>query len=115
MAKKTSTEKHHFWKSHVEAWKQSGLSQSKYCRKNDIGYDQFNYQYNRFHKTEESPQQPLKEEGSAKFITLNVEPTTNPSPTLAQFKVSHVNGSTFEWSAPWDPQEVASFINHWSA
>lgn len=112
MAKKTSEEKHQFWANHVQAWQLSGLSQSSYCKRHSISYDQFNYQYNRFHKTKAVNESPDQKKASD-FITLNIAPTTTQSAMMTQFRVSHTTGATFEWSAPWGPKEVALFIGHW--
>ena len=36
-------EKRRYWKSHIEAWKASGLKQSRYCRRHDLKLHQFVY------------------------------------------------------------------------
>lgn len=36
-------EKKEFWQDHVKAWGESNLSQSEYCRKNNLGRDAFFY------------------------------------------------------------------------
>jgi len=36
-------EKRRFWKAHIEAWKASGLKQSRYCRRHDLKLHQFVY------------------------------------------------------------------------
>ena len=35
--------KHRFWKTHIRAWKKSGLSQNEYCRRNTLRTNQFCY------------------------------------------------------------------------
>lgn len=37
------TDKHKFWQSHMESWKQSGKTQSHYCRDNGLGIKVFGY------------------------------------------------------------------------
>ena len=36
-------EKQQFWASHIESWKDSGLSQIDYCRQNDLSRHRFTY------------------------------------------------------------------------
>lgn len=36
-------EKRRYWKSHIEAWKASGLKQSRYCRRHGLKLHQFVY------------------------------------------------------------------------
>ena len=36
-------EKREYWNSHIEAWKQSGLSQIDYCRQKDLSRHRFTY------------------------------------------------------------------------
>ncbi len=37
------TDKHKFWHSHIEAWKQSGKTQSDFCKDNGLGIKVFGY------------------------------------------------------------------------
>lgn len=32
-----------FWKTHLESFKQSGLTRKEYCRQNNVNYDRFGY------------------------------------------------------------------------
>ena len=41
--KERNIEKQRLWTSHIEAWKNSGLSQVEYCRQNDLSRVQFSY------------------------------------------------------------------------
>ena len=44
MAEQTRKEaKKQFWKSHIEAWENSGLSQIEYCRQHDLVRCRFTY------------------------------------------------------------------------
>ena len=44
MAEQTrKEEKKQFWKSHIEAWENSGLSQIEYCRQHDLVRCRFTY------------------------------------------------------------------------
>jgi len=35
--------KRNHWKKHIEKWKESGLTQSEYCRRNDLKIKSFGY------------------------------------------------------------------------
>jgi hypothetical protein len=48
-----------FWRSHSEAWKDSGLTQKAYCEGNEISYGSFVYQHNRIVRQEEK-RNPIK-------------------------------------------------------
>jgi transposase len=50
------TEKRRYWRKHIAAWRRSGLSQSAYCRENDLSFHQFRYWKKRVHddKVDES-------------------------------------------------------------
>lgn len=37
------TERYKFWQSHIESWKQSGKTQSDFCRDNGLGIKVFGY------------------------------------------------------------------------
>lgn len=41
-------ELHELWKRHMESWSVSGLSQTEYCRQNDLSRDRFNYWKRKF-------------------------------------------------------------------
>jgi hypothetical protein len=113
MAKMSAEQKFQYWADHVKAWKASGLSQVGYCKQSSISYDQFNYQYNRFHKSQPAVAQTEAPNKDSDFITVSVEPACSKPAPVTQFKVQQANGAIFEWSAPWSPEDVASFIAHW--
>jgi hypothetical protein len=39
-----------FWKTHIKTWKNSGLSQAEYCRRNDLKKTRFTYWKLKFDK-----------------------------------------------------------------
>lgn len=41
--KKINEEKAIFWKTHIDQWTESGLSQIKYCHQNDLRPNKFTY------------------------------------------------------------------------
>ncbi len=38
-----SAKKQKLWQAHVQAWKESGLSQNEYCRRSELSSSQFSY------------------------------------------------------------------------
>ncbi len=53
---KRSGEKTNLWSAHIEAWRQSGVSQAEYCRENGINNHQFGYWKKKFANIEKSAQ-----------------------------------------------------------
>ena len=49
-------EKTKLWSAHIEAWRQSGISQAEYCRKKRINYHQFGYWKKKYTDKEKSAQ-----------------------------------------------------------
>lgn len=43
-------EREQYWRSHLESWALSGLSQAEYCRQNDLNIARFGYWKRRFSK-----------------------------------------------------------------
>ena len=65
-------ELHELWKHHLESWSVSGLSQTEYCRQNDLSRDRFNYWKRKFnHKN-----LPVE------FVQINPEPISINLPGL---------------------------------
>jgi hypothetical protein len=40
---KSKEEKRRYWQGHIESWRQSGLSQAEYCRRNTLPIKSFGY------------------------------------------------------------------------
>ena len=45
-------QKRTFWKQHIEIWQETGLTQTEYCRRNNLKHHQLVYWKKRFLKTE---------------------------------------------------------------
>ena len=45
-------QKRTFWKQHIESWQETGLTQTEYCRRNNLKHHQLVYWKKRFLKTE---------------------------------------------------------------
>ena len=65
-------EKQEYWNSHIEAWKQSGLSQIDYCIQNDLSKHRFTYWKCKKHK----------ESAPIKFVPVL------PKPILSSFSIN---------------------------
>ena len=44
----SALERSQFWRSHLEAWPDTGLSQAEYCRRNHLKPNRFTYWKNKF-------------------------------------------------------------------
>jgi len=63
------TDRSVFWQSHLDRWRQSGLSQAQYCRQNDLVYHQMVY-WARKHRDAAAP---TPDSGSSNFLPVVVE------------------------------------------
>ena len=46
--KETNQKLRKYWKSNIESWETSGLTQIEYCRRNDLSKDRFTYWKRKF-------------------------------------------------------------------
>ncbi len=60
------------WSAHVEAWRQSGVSQAEYCRKNGLSHHQFGYWKKKFTDKEKSAQ-------CSAFVAIPIQHRTAPA------------------------------------
>ena len=47
-SKEASEKRVQFWRSHIDQWSRSGLTQNAYCRKNNLKANQLTYWKNKF-------------------------------------------------------------------
>lgn len=52
------------WKNHLDNWSFSGLTQSEYCRRNDLSRDRFSYWKRKF----------ARQNLPVEFVQINTEP-----------------------------------------
>ena len=69
--------------SHVESWKQSGLTQGVYCEDQGLKLPTFSYWIQKYHKQ-------LPQEDTSNFITINKEHNTDSK----QYEIVYPNGVT---------------------
>ncbi len=68
-----------YWKEHVDAWKHSGSSQTKFCQANDLAYHRFVYWRGKF---EGVTKRRHPKPGSGGFATVDCRPGVDSSLTL---------------------------------
>lgn len=66
--KEKSEELARFWKTHIDQWATSGLTQTEYCRQNEISRDRFTYWKTKF----------KKQNSSVEFVRLPVPIRVDP-------------------------------------
>jgi len=64
-------EKRHYWKQQIEHWKESGLTQTEFCRLHNLKAQQLTYWKKRFHSQQEQ----------VSLVELQWNPA--PQPTLS--------------------------------
>ena len=71
----TRKEKQKYWKSHIEAWLQSNLSQAEYCRRQNLPLKSFRYRKRRLSSLQKQNQSfvPVKIQTDP-VITSDLEP-----------------------------------------
>ena len=91
-------EKQDFWKTHIESWQQSNLSQAEYCRRNNLSIKSFGYRKRRILR---SPEQSL----SFVPVTIQAEPVTTFSLQLVL-----LNGLKIEVTDDFNPVLLKKLI-----
>lgn len=84
MNQKVSSKKQ-FWSAHIQAYKQSGLSQNEYCRQNNLQAGQFRY-WNKKLETQSSDSADLlskAQDNQQPFVAVSVEKTPPSSHGLS--------------------------------
>lgn len=103
-SKEALSQKQATWYKHVEAQRISGLTQTEYCRRNELNYAQFHY-YAQARKSK-----PMKvEEPSSSFIPLQINHRESPK----TFTLEQTDGSILSWSADWSVGQVVEFLSGW--
>lgn len=95
----------------IAKWRESGLSQSKFCIQEKISLQAFGYWYRKY-KQEKGllPNRGLKE--SETFIPVELSPTVHAAAvTLGDINVTFPNGVQVNCSAGIDIQQLKTLIN----
>ena len=88
-SKPFSQSKRDHWKPIISAWRDSGLSQSAFCRKNDLNLPQFSYWRVKISgKTSEGYPPSITRPGASPFVPVQ----TADNPSEAGLRVNLPNG-----------------------
>ena len=80
--------KEQFWAPHIREWKSSGLSQAKYCKKNNLILRRFNYWKCKIDKNPEKSIELVQvKSASVKIPTI---PTHDQANTQLKLKIKNV-------------------------
>ena len=69
-----------YWKEQVDVWRDSGVSQVKYCQANDLSYHRFCYWRRKFEEGEQH-RNPARDGGG--FATVDFRPEASSGLTLS--------------------------------
>jgi len=92
-----------FWEGHIQAWRESGLSQSEYCRRNELIRHRFWYWRRRI-------QQAGKESISFVPVALRSSPVA-PALPLTSVSVTTPNGYRIELESGFDPDLIGRLMH----
>ena len=95
-------QKRTYWRQHIEHWQQTGLTQTEYCRQQNLKHHQLVYWKKRF----------LKTETNVSFVRLKLEDLPDISSELDQAPLCLVIDNHFkvEIRAGFDPQLLRQLI-----
>lgn len=71
----TEKSREHFWKEHVEQWRESGLSKAMYCQQHSLVYHQMVYWCSKAEKKKVKQVAPV----SKGFVAVKLAPLSNPT------------------------------------
>lgn len=66
-----------FWNEHIHSCQRSGLSKARYCRENDLNYQQFIYWVSK-HTAALSPDSASPASGSTKLVPVMLKESNSP-------------------------------------
>lgn len=94
---KASKGKQEFWKSHLENWKSSRISQKKYCEENGINRNTFGYWIQKLKKVNKK---------DSSFIRLNLK-----HDTTSAFEVTIKNKYKIKLNNNYSSESLKKLIN----
>ena len=96
---------HAHWRRHVEAWRESGLSQADYCRQQGLNRKTFSLW------TRRDQGNPSMDRGtSPEFISVQVSPSAPVASTPASVMLRLANGVQLELSTAASPGWLAELL-----
>lgn len=93
--------KQRFWKSHIENWQQSKMSQVAYCREHALKLHQFTYWKTRL----------SRQDADISFVPLRLTQNLPVAINTASFNLFTPNGYRIEVGAGFDPTTLKQLIS----
>ena len=93
--------KRRIWRSHLERWKQSGLSQVAYCRERGLKPHRFTYWKNRFKRTD----------AGIKFVPLRFSQNLPVPVAASTFNLFTPNGYRIEVGSGFDAPTLKQLLS----
>jgi transposase len=95
-------EKRKKWKMHIEAWEESGITQTEYCRIHGLNAGQFTY-----YKS-----QRKRKAGTNTLVPIQINPDLFPSepPGGSKLRLNIENGFQIEIENDFDPSLLTALI-----
>ena len=95
-------EKNRFWQAHIETWKQSGISQTAYCRSKGLSWRSFGYWKKKFY----SRKPPLT------FVPVTIKRFPPPAgPPGTSLKLLTRSGYGIEIGDGFNPDTLKKLLN----
>ena len=106
----TAEEKRVFWSGHVERWRESGLSRTKYCKQNDLNLSQLVYWLQKS-ETAASEPKPIA------FVRVNTVEDGKESAGISNshFRLQLDDSLFLHWQGEADPEYIHRLMKALSA
>lgn len=114
MGLKTTEQQRLEWQNHFEAYKNSGLSKTKYCRLNNLSVDTFNYHLKKAMAQASESQSATPGSNNNEFISFCVESPSGKFPPPIELSFEH-QGQCLTLSVRWTITELLEFVTAWRA
>ena len=95
----------------IEIWQESGLSQNKFCKRENIAEGTFSYWLKKYRVEKDQSKSSLKKPVKT-FIPIKVEKIPEPScEDKGQIEISYPNGVQLSCPVNMDVQQLRTLIN----
>ena len=101
-------EKEAYWTSHIKKWRQSGLSQTAYCKQEDVSLCQLGYWLK---KEKSAPELPSEQSGFVKLHTL----TNQCASQDYAFQLRISDTISLQWQGEASPSYIHQLVKAFSA
>ena len=79
--------KDQFWMYHINNWETSGLSQAKYCKRNNLALSTFSYRRSKINKKPETSVELVQIKSTPVHIPVSPQPTQNQAGVPLKLKI----------------------------